>query len=112
MCVVHRCAKDEGVGLDGERVEFVEDVYKRQTKKSANDGDEARETSEEASAETSEIGSKTASRTASRTAATHAATYADDMANAPLNMVLPVAGMAAGVIGLAGIGFWLFRRRV
>lgn len=78
------------------------------TKKSANDGDEARETSEEASAETSEIGSKTASRTA----ATHAATYADDMANAPLNMVLPVAGMAAGVIGLAGIGFWLFRRRV
>ena len=74
------------------------------TKKSANDGDEARETSEEASAETSEIGSKTAS--------THAATYADDMANAPLNMVLPVAGMAAGVIGLAGIGFWLFRRRV
>lgn len=78
------------------------------TKKSANDGDEARETSEEASAETSEIGSKTASRTA----ATHAATYADDMANTPLNMVLPVAGMAAGVIGLAGIGFWLFRRRV
>ena len=78
------------------------------TKKSANDGDEARETSEEASAETSEIGSKTASRTA----ATHAATYADDMANAPLNMVLPVAGMAAGVIGLAGIGFWLFHRRV
>lgn len=78
------------------------------TKKSANDGDEARETSEEASAETSEIGSKAASRTA----ATHAATYADDMANAPLNMVLPVAGMAAGVIGLAGIGFWLFRRRV
>lgn len=78
------------------------------TKKSANDGDEARETSEEASAETSEIGSKTASRTA----ATHAATYADDMANAPLNMVLPVAGMAAGVISLAGIGFWLFRRRV
>lgn len=78
------------------------------TKKSANDGDEARETSEEASAETSEIGSKTASRTA----ATHAATYADDTANAPLNMVLPVAGMAAGVIGLAGIGFWLFRRRV
>lgn len=78
------------------------------TKKSANDGDEARETSEEASAETSEIGSKTASRTA----ATYAATYADDMANAPLNMVLPVAGMAAGVIGLAGIGFWLFRRRV
>lgn len=78
------------------------------TKKSANDGDEARETSEEASAETSEIGSKTASRTA----ATHAAMYADDMANAPLNMVLPVAGMAAGVIGLAGIGFWLFRRRV
>lgn len=78
------------------------------TKKSANDGDEEDETSEEASAETSEIGSKTASRTA----ATHAATYADDMANAPLNMVLPVAGMAAGVIGLAGIGFWLFRRRV
>lgn len=78
------------------------------TKKSANDGDEARETSEEASEEASESGSKTASRTA----ATHAATYADDMANAPLNMVLPVAGMAAGVIGLAGIGFWLFRRRV
>ena len=78
------------------------------TKKSANDGDEEDETSEEASEEASESGSKTASRTA----ATYAATYADDMANAPLNMVLPVAGMAAGVIGLAGIGFWLFRRRV
>lgn len=77
-------------------------------KKLAGDGDVEHETSEEASAETSEIGSKAASRTA----ATHAATYADDMANAPLNMVLPVAGMAAGVIGLAGIGFWLFRRRV
>lgn len=78
------------------------------TKKSANDGDEARETSEEASAETSEIGSKTASRAA----ATYAATHADGTADAPLNVVLPVAGMAAGVIGLVGIGFWLFRRRV
>lgn len=78
------------------------------TKKSANDGDEARETSEEASEEASESGSKAASRTA----ATYAATHADGTADAPLNVVLPVAGMAAGVIGLVGIGFWLFRRRV
>ena len=78
------------------------------TKKSANDGDEEDETSEEASEEASESGSKAASRTA----ATYAATHADGTADAPLNMVLPVAGMAAGVIGLAGIGFWLFRRRV
>lgn len=78
------------------------------TKKSANDGDEEDETSEEASEEASESGSKAASRTA----ATYAATHADGTADAPLNVVLPVAGMAAGVIGLAGIGFWLFRRRV
>lgn len=78
------------------------------TKKSANDGDEEDETSEEASEEASESGSKAASRTA----ATYAATHADGTADAPLNVVLPVAGMAAGVIGLVGIGFWLFRRRV
>lgn len=78
------------------------------TKKSANDGDVEHETSEEASEEASESGSKAASRTA----ATYAATHADGTADAPLNVVLPVAGMAAGVIGLVGIGFWLFRRRV
>lgn len=78
------------------------------TKKSANDGDEEDETSEEASEEASESGLKAASRTA----ATYAATHADGTADAPLNVVLPVAGMAAGVIGLVGIGFWLFRRRV
>ena len=78
------------------------------TKKSANDGDEEDETSEEASEEASESGSKAASRTA----ATYAATHADGTADAPLNVVLPVAGMAAGVIGLVGIGFWLLRRRV
>ena len=78
------------------------------TKKSANDGDEEDETSEEASEEASESGSKAASRTA----AAYAATHADGTADAPLNVVLPVAGMAAGVIGLVGIGFWLFRRRV
>lgn len=78
------------------------------TKKSANDGDGEDETSEEASEEASESGSKAASRTA----ATYAATHADGTADAPLNVVLPVAGMAAGVIGLVGIGFWLFRRRV
>ena len=78
------------------------------TKKSANNGDVEHETSEEASEEASESGSKAASRTA----ATYAATHADGTADAPLNVVLPVAGMAAGVIGLVGIGFWLFRRRV
>lgn len=44
--------------------------------------------------------------------ATHATEHTDDMADAPLNALLPVAGMVAGVIDLAGIGFWSFRRRV
>lgn len=54
---------------------------------------------------------KTERNTSARATGKGSASNAKNMAGAPLAIVLPIAGIAAGTVGLAGIAFWLIRRR-
>lgn len=50
-------------------------------------------------------------RASARATSKGSASNAKNMAGAFLAIVLPIAGIAAGTVGLAGIAFWLIRRR-
>lgn len=54
---------------------------------------------------------KTEESASARAASKGSASNAKNMAGAFLAIVLPIAGIAAGTVGLAGIAFWLIRRR-
>lgn len=54
---------------------------------------------------------KTEESASARATSKGSASNAKNMAGAFLAIVLPIAGIAAGTVGLAGIAFWLIRRR-
>lgn len=54
---------------------------------------------------------KTEESASARATGKGSASNAKNMAGASLAIVLPIAGIAAGAVGLAGIAFWLIRRR-
>lgn len=54
---------------------------------------------------------KTEESASARATSKGSASNAKNMAGAFLAVVLPIAGIAAGTVGLAGIAFWLIRRR-
>lgn len=69
--------------------------------------DDKRAEDEDSAADTA----KTEESASARATSKGSASNAKNMAGAFLAIVLPIAGIAAGTVGLAGIAFWLIRRR-